>query len=215
MPAKKEQKGRRSLNDRDMRFVDGIAKGKSQAQAYRDAGFEADHTARTNAVTKVRSPAIQEAIAARRAEFRAMADVEAKEIIGAHTDIAFSSIEDLLDENGNLDLEKARENGSIRLIRKLTRQVTKNGANFSFELYSRTDALNQLTEILGLKQMPRENAESMTKVMNSYNLWLEKNPTATTEDKSEAIVQFAKGGNVDQRELAKRIGIEPANELVN
>jgi hypothetical protein len=71
--------------------------------------------------------------------------------------MAFASIEDSMDENGALDFAKAKKNGSAKLIKKITTQHTKNGTNTIVEFYPRTEALSQLSDILGIKQLPKTN----------------------------------------------------------
>lgn len=61
----------------------------------------------------------------------------------------------------------------------------------------------------------REQTASIEKVLQSYSLWLERNPNTSPQERADAIVVFAKGGNVDETELAKRIGIEIVSEAMN
>lgn len=202
----------KKLNARELKFVDLIAKGLGYEEAAIKAGY-APGAARNRATKLLNKPAVSEAIDQRRSYFRSIADVEAKDIIGAQVEIAFASIEDALDDSGRLDFEKAKKNGSAKLIKKISRQQTKYGENVSIEFYSRTDALNHLSDILGLKQMPRENAVTLEKVLRAYNLWVERNPGATLQDKVEAIAVFAKGGNIDERLLAQKVGIDLITEI--
>lgn len=195
------------MKPKERKFVDLVAKGVGHEKAATQAGYSArsSHTLASRLLQKVE---IQDALEKRREYFRSIADVEAKDIIGAQVEIAFASIEDALDDDGRLDFKKAKENGSAKLIKKLSRQQTKHGETIAVEFYSRTDALGQLSDILGLKQMPRENAVTLERVLRSYNLWVERNPSATIDDKIQAISIFAKGGNIDERLLAQKVGIE-------
>jgi hypothetical protein len=202
---------KQNLSPKEQKFVDLVAKGYGHADAAKEAGYSA-RSAGTLAARLLKRPEINDGIQARREYFRSIADVDAKDIIGAQVEIAFASIEDALDDKGNLDFAKAKQNGSAKLIKRISRSDTKYGENVSIEFYSRSDALGQLSEILGLKQMPRENATTLERVLRSYNLWVEKNPGATNEDKAEAITTFAKGGNIDERLLAQKVGIDLITE---
>lgn len=199
------------MTDKEEKFVDFVAKGCGHAEAAEKAGYS-KRSAGTLASRLLNNPEVKDAIQARREYFRSIADVDAKDIIGAQVEIAFASIEDALDDKGNLDFAKAKKNGSAKLIKKISRSDTKYGENVSVEFYSRADALGHLSEILGLKQMPRENATTLERVLRSYNLWVERNPGATIEDKTEAIAIFAKGGNIDERLLAQKAGVDLITE---
>lgn len=146
----------KQLNHKEQIFVDAVAKGVGHEQAAIKAGYS-PKSARTLATRLLKKVEIAEALQKRREYFRSIADVEAKDIIGAQAEIAFGSIEDALDESGRLDYPKAVKNGSAKLIKKISRQQTKYGETVAVEFYSRTDALGQLTDILGLKQQPRNN----------------------------------------------------------
>ncbi len=150
-------------------FVNAVAKGVPISKAYVDAGFKNTKNVRTNASQKLAQPHIHALLEKRKEEFREIANVEALHIIGAQQQIAFASIEDALDDNGNLDIRKAKENGSVALIKKISRQTTKYGENIAVEFYSRQDALGQLADFLGLKQAPKTNendekAETLRKI---------------------------------------------------
>ena len=202
----------KKLTVKEQKFVDLVAKGTGKAEAAKQAGYSTRNAA-VLASELQKKPNIVTALEERRAFFRSIADVEAKDIIGAQAEIAFATIEDALDDDGRLDFKKAKENGSTKLIKKISRQQTKYGETVAVEFYSRSDALGQLTDILGLKQNPRENADTLAKVLRSYSFWCERNPQATAVDKAEAIAIFAKGGNVDEKELAKQIGMDVINGM--
>lgn len=197
----------RKLNHKEQKFVDAVAKGVGHEQAAIYAGYS-PKSARTLAARLLQNVAISIALEKRREYFRSIANVEAADIIGAQVEIAFATIEDAHDENGRFDYQKAVKTGAAKLIRKISRQYTKFGETVAVEFYSRTDALGQLTDILGLKQMPKENAETVAKVLSSFNLWLEKNPNANVHQKADAIRDFATFGKVDERELGKLAGVD-------
>jgi len=139
---------------RDERFVDLVAKGVSPTDAYKAAGFTTHAgSASAGANRKLKDDKLASLLEQRKAHFRAIADVDAIHIMGAWQEIAFSSIEDAFDDNGNFDFAKAKETGAIRNIKKISKQHTQNGESISVEFYGRDQALSQLTEILGLKHL--------------------------------------------------------------
>lgn len=91
-------------------------------------------------------------------------------IVGSLAEIATASLGDVLDENGDFSMAKARENGVDHLIKRLEKTVrfAKNGEKietYKFEMYSRLEALNQLRDNYGMKQEPRANAYEETRIM--------------------------------------------------
>jgi hypothetical protein len=144
------------LTHKEQKFVDLVAKGVGHRDAAIKAGYSA-RSAHTLAARLLNKVVICDALEKRREYFRSIANVEAKDIIGAQAEMAFASIEDALDDAGHLDFAKAKANGSAKLIKKISRQQTKYGETVAVEFYSRSDALGQLTDILGLKQMPKSN----------------------------------------------------------
>lgn len=170
----------RKANDvRDEKFADLIAKGVQPSEAYVKAGFRKTKNVSVLANHKLNSVTLTPLLEQRKAYFRSIADVEAAQIIGAQQEIAFASIEDALDNNGNLDFVKAKANGSVKLIKRISRQATKYGESVSVEFYSRTDALSQLADMLGLKQMPKTNLADaeLVKLRNAIEAWAKKKGT--------------------------------------
>lgn len=151
----------KKLTKKEEVFVEAIANPavSSNTQAALLAGYS-ENTACAIANENLNKPYIQTAIEKRKAEYRALADVEAKDIIGAQQEIAFASIEDALDDDGYINFPKAKQNGAAKLIKKISRTPNKYGEAVTVEFYSRSDALNQLADILGIKQMPKENENS-------------------------------------------------------
>jgi len=179
------------LTPKEAKFVDIVAKGStSKLQAAIQAGYS-PKTAHVTAYETLSKPRIQEALKERQFYYRSIAEVDAKDIIGAYQEMAFASIEDALDENGGLDFEKAKANGSAKLIKKITKQHTQNGVNTIVEFYPRTEALGQLTDILGIKQLPRENDKTIqTLVEEQIRDYVGK---GMSEDYAREIVHEAAG----------------------
>lgn len=152
--------GDKNLNVKQQKFVDAISKGMGHRDAAIHAGYSpnsaAELASRLLNLVKIRT-ALQE----RQEYYRSISDVQPDEVIGAYKEMAFASIEESLDDRGYLDFQKAKANGSAKLIKKISRAQTQYGETVSVEFYPRTDALGQLTDILGLKQAPRTNAHDI------------------------------------------------------
>lgn len=192
------------LTPKQQKFVDAVSTGVGHSQAAIAAGYSAK-SARTLAARLLQDVAVRTALEERQAYYRSIADVEAAEVIGAQKEMAFASIEDALDDNGFLDFQKAKENGAAKLIKKISRQQTKYGETVAVEFYSRSDALNQLADILGLKQQAKPNAETIEKAARAYAEWLADNPTASDSDRDLWLQRFAKGANVEPSNLARKV----------
>lgn len=153
MPKKNDAKKPTRLKPQERKFVEAVMHGKSVSDAYREAGFPGQKNAGVNGHNKLKTAKIANALERRRSEWLAIANINAKELIGMLTDIATSSIEDVIDEHGRFDHKKAVANGAIRNIKKITQ--TPHGT--SVEMYSALEAAGRLVKILGLEQAPRVN----------------------------------------------------------
>lgn len=90
----------------------------------------------------LRKPQIAEYVKQRLSETAMSAD----EVLARLADIARGSMADFLNEAGRIDLELARRNGKLHLIK--SRSITKEGERI--ETYSAQEALNTLAKIHGL-----------------------------------------------------------------
>lgn len=195
------------LTNKEQKFVDGVAKGLGYGVAAVAAGYSM-RSARTLAARLLKKVHINEALDKRREYFRSIADVEVKDIIGAQAEMAFASIEDALDENGYLDFAKAKLNGSAKLIRKISRVHTKYGETVAVEFYSRADALDKLSNILGLYQQARPNTETIEKAITAYREWIQDNPNASAEESQVWMQRFATLAQVPADQFARKADIE-------
>jgi hypothetical protein len=152
------------LTPRQDKLVEYVAMGEEGQAAAIKAGYS-PKSAKAQASQQLNNPKLQKAIEERKQYYRSIADVEAKDVIGAYQEMAFASIEDSLNDKGDLDFKKAKKNGSAKLIKKITTQHTKSGVNTIVEFYPRTEALSQLSDILGIKQLPRDNEKDRTKAI--------------------------------------------------
>src|SRR6185369_3149383 len=90
------------LTAKEQKFVDLVASGMNKAEAARKAGY-APKNAAVIASEALRKLNVSMALEERREYFRSIASIEAKDIIGAHVEIALTSIEEALDDDGRLD----------------------------------------------------------------------------------------------------------------
>jgi len=120
------------MNNRQKIFVEEYLKSFNAADAARKAGYS-ERTARAIGAENLTKPDIAAAIRARLDE-RAMS---ADEVLDRLADQARNSIDDFLDDDGRLDLLKARAAGKLHLVKKLS--STQQGT--TIELYDAQAAL--------------------------------------------------------------------------
>lgn len=51
-------------------------------------------------------------------------------------------------------------------------------------------------------------SEKLNKIAASFQDWIEDNPDASLEEKVKWLGRFARGGDVEQKELARKVGLE-------
>ena len=92
--------------------------------------------------------------------------MEADEVLYRMSAHARGSIDDVIDDNGNFSIIKARDTGQIHLIKSITLTEFE-GENFSkkevkFEMYDAQSALAQMMKVYSLTTKPLvENAETI------------------------------------------------------
>lgn len=110
-------------------------------EAARIAGYKGNgNTLGVTAYDLLRNPKIKEQIDGSLAALTMPGNVVLKQL----TDIATASIEDVLDDDGRFDFERAKESGKLPLVKKLKRTRTKEGETVEFEMYSAHEALRDL-----------------------------------------------------------------------
>lgn len=77
----------------------------------------------------------------------------------------------------------------------------------------RLDAIDKEAKLTGAYTKEQENSKTIEQVLGWFNDWLTKNPKASSQDKAEAIAQFARGGQIDPKVLADRIGVPLVSNL--
>lgn len=142
------------------KFVEGVVQHGNATKAALEAGY-APKSAKAIGYENLTKPYLREHIERRKAEAMASAHVHTDIIVGSLVDIAMASIDDVLDTKGRFDLKKARANGSIHAVRRIT--PTQHGV--SVEMYSRLDAIAQARDNFGMKQEPRANTYEETRRM--------------------------------------------------
>lgn len=156
--AKIEKSVEESLTRREKRFVEAMAdpRVKSQTEAAIRAGYSPS-TARIIASQKLTKLNISEAIECRKQKALAHARVTPEEVLGSAVFQMRSSIDDVLDEQGQFNLEKARATGAIDLIKKyrtLTRIEPHTGSKevlTEIELYSPADARKEVASYINIE----------------------------------------------------------------
>lgn len=145
------------------KFVENVVQGKKGPDAVIDAGWnQTRQAARVTASRLLSNANIAEAVEKRKAEAMRRAQIHTDVIVGSLAEISTASLGDVLDENGEFDLQKCRERGTDHLIKKVEKTVrtSKDGSSrttYKYEMYSRLDALDQLRDNFGMKQEPRRN----------------------------------------------------------
>lgn len=159
----------RRLTKKQEKFADGIADNLPVNAAAINAGYS-KNTAHVDAYQYLEKPSIKARIEERKAECAKLAQVTREQIIGATVLRAFATIDDALDENGFLDIEKARETGAIHLIKKISKTHTQHGVNTAVEFYSNESAQDKLANYLGLEKAPQTNPELETAIQTYRDL---------------------------------------------
>jgi hypothetical protein len=68
--------------------------------------------------------------------------------------------------------------------------------------------IDKFAKLSGAYQEPRDNEQSLQKVLQSFALWVEKNPNASNVERGDAIERFARGGGVPVNVLAEKAGVQ-------
>jgi hypothetical protein len=158
-----------SLKPEHQKFVQNVASGMNQTAAYQDAYPNAGYdTARANAPKLLAKTCISEALQIRVNRNLEHAQTSHDEIIGSAVRQMRSSIDDVLNEEGFFDLEKARDTGGIDFVKKLkiTERIvpTSNAVERTceIEMYSSAEGRKEAANYTGLEKAPRPPAELLS-----------------------------------------------------
>jgi phage terminase small subunit len=158
-----------SLNARQQVFIDSYLSTFNATKAALAAGYS-EKTAHSIGSENLKKPEIAQAISERLSATAMGRD----EVIMRLADMGRGDINDVLDDDGDLDLAKARRNGKTKLIKKWTRKIktvpTKDGTieevTTSVEMYSALDALDKLGKHHGLfSDKPEEAPTEQSQVV--------------------------------------------------
>lgn len=147
-----------------------LGNGFNGVKAARAAGYQGDtNTLNQVARDNLQKPTIQTRIRERIDGVAANA-TEVLNLLGAHLSADVADFEGCFDDEGRLDLKAAKAKGVSRLVKKIktiTRTISRDdGAQerevtTQLEFHDSQSAARTLVEVLGLKQMPRENDEQL------------------------------------------------------
>ena len=145
----------KKLTAKQQVFVSEYLKCFNAAEAARRAGYS-EKTARSVGLETLTKPYIKSQIDARLSEIHMSAD-EALKLLA---DMGRGDIGDLIDDNGLLDIQTAREKGMTKLLRKIKQKtITRIGktdndddveiTEIEFEMYSAKDAIDTILKAGG------------------------------------------------------------------
>lgn len=177
------------LNNQQKLFVECYLKHFNATRAAKEAGYS-EKTAYSQGHDLLKKPEIQSRVRARLDE----AAMSANEVLYHLTQIARGDLNDLVDDNGNLDLKKAREEGKTNLLKRIkSRNITTENSDIyeaETEGYDRLRAL----ELLG----------------KHHALFTDK---MKIEDWRSDAIAIIKSGQVSYEEMVERFDDSLAREL--
>jgi phage terminase small subunit len=188
-----------SLKPEHQKFVQNVASGMNQTEAYQDAYPQVSYdVARVNASRLLTNANISAALQVRVQRNLSHAQTSHDEIIGSAVRQMRSSIDDVLNDEGFFDLEKARETGGIDFVKKLkiTERVIP-GINAKertceVEMYSSAEGRRDAANYTGLEKAPRSPAEPPGIQLNQYlqlaEKWVERGDFETKGEALEFMV---------------------------
>lgn len=119
MPARKRDKdGKEILTPREQLFVEGVAQGKSLTQAALDAGYS-KKTAAYIGKNKYQKIPIRAAVQERIEGVTGATTEETLLLLASHMRADVADFRDCFKADGTLDLERAKELGVSRLVKKI------------------------------------------------------------------------------------------------
>lgn len=137
------------MNDRRQSFIEHyLTNGFNATQAARAAGYS-EHSAKWTGYELLQDERIRGEIDRRLAASRMSGD----EILARLEGQARGDWGELLDDSGNIDLQKAVQTGQTHLIKSITRETTRHGERVRVELHDSQRALALLMKPHGLNQV--------------------------------------------------------------
>lgn len=195
------------LKPQHQKFVEEIAKGKNQTQAYMIAYPNASYgTARMAATNLIAKPNISDAAQKRIEKALANSGVTLEEVVGSAARQMRYSMDDVLDENGDFDIEKARENGAIDFLKKkkttiITDKFGNTTKTVDVEFLTNETGRKELANYLGLERFnsaEKESIESIAQIFALFCAFCESTPlTPELQSRLIAFCANSKGFNLE------------------
>lgn len=147
-------------------FADQYTKDKGKGRVTRAAQVaypnQKPNSAAVTGSRLLRHPKVDRLIKKRLDRASRMAQVDREALIGMLMEIASASLGDIQNESHEIDWATAKKKGKDHLVKEIsvTERHSKDGSSRStttYKMYSRHDAIDLLTDILGLKKQPAKN----------------------------------------------------------
>ncbi len=176
-----ESKKKLPITVRQEKFAEGILQGKTQRQAYVEAGYADTEHSRFNASHAVRRPVVQEYIRERLSGLHATTD-EVLNLLADHLRIDIGDFDGCINEDGSLDLKEAKKRGISRLVKKVRSRVVNredhdgnpiHEVNTEIEFHDSQAAAVSLAKILGIQQKPRANEADTEKQRQMFRQFVQ------------------------------------------
>lgn len=169
-PIAKTAKKAIPLKPRHQAFAEAIvANGGNATDAARKAGVKGtDGAVRVTASRMLTNANIQQHIQQRTREKLKGIKADADEVLfllADHLRADMADLNECIDQDGRLDLKKAKQMGVSNLIKKLKTRTTATGEVITeIEIHDSQAAAKGLADMMGLKQQPRVNEEDVKRV---------------------------------------------------
>jgi hypothetical protein len=155
--------GKNKLKPQHQIVVNEVAKGKTQTEAYQIAYPDASYgTAKVNASKLLTKANLSEAVQKRINRALSHNNVTPEEVIGSAAFNMRSSMNDLIDEEGYFDLQKARETGAIDLVKEMEiiesidLETNKKSVRHKVKYESPASARKEIAGYIGLEKAPQQ-----------------------------------------------------------
>jgi Terminase small subunit len=135
-------------------YIEG--RTRNATEAYIECGGS-PNGARQSAARLLTQPGVRQYLSYLRAE----AEVQPIDVLRVLSKQMHNSIEDFLDDEGQIDLRMARERGVLDQVKSIS---CKQSGILKIELYSSQSAAIALSKCLGIEQQPRMNDEDSARI---------------------------------------------------
>jgi phage terminase small subunit len=144
------------VNENYLKFCEAILQGKSQREAYLEAGFESSTNESVDACASrlIRHPNVSAYLAKRRAELQLELGVSTYRILSEYAKLAFSDIGAILEWGADGVVLRSLDTLAPEItatISEISERVTPEGVrSFKVKIHNKHQALKDLAEHLGL-----------------------------------------------------------------